>query len=174
MNPDPSSLDNLHDIVPPPSVPWWPPAPAWYWVLGALGVVAMVLLLRSFMHWQRNRYRREALAELARYRAALVDPAQRGGALVALSELLKRTAVTAFPRSEVASLTGEEWYSFLDRTGREAAFCKGDGAVLEAAAYDPRSVAGVDENKARYLAQRVRNWLAHHQADMVSDTGGAP
>ena len=174
MNPDPSSLDNLHDIVPPPPVPWWPPAPAWYWVLGALGVVAMVLLLRSFMRWQRNRYRREALAELARHQAALGDPAQRGGALVALSELLKRTAVTAFPRSEVASLTGESWYSFLDRTGRGATFSKRDGAVLETAAYDPRSVAGVDENKARDLAQRVRNWLVHHQADAVLNRGGAP
>lgn len=172
MNPDPTSLDNLHDIVPPPSVPWWPPAPAWYWVLGLLCVAAIVFLLRSFMHWQRNRYRREALAEFARHEGALRDPAQRGGALMALAELLKRTAITAFPRSEVASLTGRTWHDFLDRTGQDVVFSKGNGAVLETAAYDPRSVSGVDENKARELAQQVRHWLAHHRVDLPRNAGG--
>ncbi|RBP35368.1 uncharacterized protein DUF4381 [Roseimicrobium gellanilyticum] len=171
MQSDPTSLDRLHDIVPPPAVPWWPPAPAWYWVLGLLGIAVVVFLLRVFMHWQRNRYRREALAEFAKHEVKLHDASQRGGALIALAELLKQTAVTAFPREDVASLTGTSWDSFLDRTVSKKAFVEGNGSLLETAAYDPRSISKVDETKARELARQVRDWLAHHQVDIYQ--GGA-
>lgn len=171
MQSDPTSLDRLHDIVPPPAVPWWPPAPAWYWVLGLLCVAIVIWLLRAFMHWQRNRYRREALAEFARHQAALRDASQRGDALTALAELLKRTAITAFPREDVASLTGTAWDGFLDRTVRVKAFAQGNGSLLETTAYDPRSVSSVDEHKAHELAHQVRDWLAHHRVDVQQ--GGA-
>ena len=85
----------------------------------------LVLVLRSLLHWQHNRYRREALAELARHESALVDPARRADALSAMAELLKRAALTAFPRGQVATLTGPAWFAFLDRTGRTAAFSAG-------------------------------------------------
>lgn len=165
MQSDPTSLDRLHDIVPPPAVPWWPPAPAWYWVLGLLCVAAVVLLLRAFMRWQRNRYRREALAEFAKHEAELRDTSRRSGALAALAVLLKRTAVTAFPREDVASLTGAAWDGFLERTMRAKTLTQGNGSLLEAAAYDPRRVSSIDESQARELAHQVRDWLAHHRAD---------
>ncbi|QIF05328.1 DUF4381 domain-containing protein [Roseimicrobium sp. ORNL1] len=172
MQQDPTSLDRLHDIVPPPAVPWWPPAPAWYWVLGLLCVAIVIWLLRAFMHWQRNRYRREALAECAKHQAALHDASQRGNALVGLAALLKRTAITAFPRKDVASLTGTAWDGFLDHTVREKVFSQGGGSLLEAAAYDPRSASSVDENKARELARQVHAWITHHRVD-VSEGGAS-
>ncbi len=163
MNPDPTSLDRLHDIVAPSPVPWWPPAAAWYWVLGFLlgGVVA--LLLRALVRWQRNRYRREALAELARQEPALREPPTRAAALGALAELLKRAALTAFPREQVASLAGPEWFAFLDRTGRTTGFSEGNGAILERAAYDPRTAATLDEARTKELVSLVHHWLAHHR-----------
>ncbi len=173
MKTDPASLDRLHDIVPPPAAPWWPPAPAWYWVLGLLALLLLVFLLRSLMCWRRNKYRREALAEFARHESSLLDPARRAGVLAALAELLKRTALTAFPREQVASLTGDPWFQFLDRTGRQAAFARGGGKVLEAAAYNPGSAAGVGDTQARELASHVRDWLAHHRVDRGVDAGGA-
>lgn len=171
MQSDPTSLDRLHDIVPPPSVPWWPPAPAWYWVLGLLCIAIVVWLLRAFMHWQRNRYRREALAELAKHESALRDASQRGDALTALAELLKRTAITAFPRADVASLTGATWDGFLDRTAAKKSFAQGSGSLLEASAYDPRSTSSVDELKALELAHQVRDWIARHRVE--NHQGGA-
>jgi hypothetical protein len=172
MQSDPASLDRLHDIVPPPAVPWWPLATAWYWVLGLLCITALVLLLRAFLRWQRNCYRREALAEFAQHEAALRDASQRGGALAALAELLKRTAVTAFPREDVASLTGAAWEGFLNNTIREKAFAQGNSSLLEAAAYDPRNVSKVDEDKARELVHQVEAWIAHHRVDL--NQGGNP
>ncbi|MEJ1972502.1 MAG: DUF4381 domain-containing protein [Lacunisphaera sp.] len=163
MNPDPASLDRLHDIVAPPSVPWWPPAPGWYYVIVLLLVLVLVLAICGLIHRQRNRYRREALAEFARQEKRLGDPAQRVAALAVLAELLKRAAVTAFPREQVAALTGPVWFSFLDQTGRCTFFSRGEGARLEAAVYDPAGAMQLDEAAARVLAQRVRHWLRHHR-----------
>lgn len=48
MTLDPTSLDRLHDLVLPSSVPWWPPAPGWYGVLGLL-VLAVAWLTWAFL-----------------------------------------------------------------------------------------------------------------------------
>jgi hypothetical protein len=169
VNSDLTSLDRLHDIVPPPSASWWPPAPGWYWVLGIFLVLTFILILRSALRWQRNRYRREALAELAIHESALTEAVRRAAAISAMAELLKRAALTVFPREHVASLTGPAWFTFLDRTGRTTAFSAGSGRTLEDAAYDPRNVAALDESSARELASVVRHWLAHHRVQDASN-----
>jgi hypothetical protein len=172
VNLDPTGLDRLHDIVAPPPVPWWPPAPAWYWVMGFLLGGVLVLLLLALVRWQRDRYRREALAELVRQEPALLEPATRAAALGALAELLKRAALTAFPRGQVADLTGPAWFEFLDRTGRTTGFSEGSGAIFERAAYDPPTAAALDEPRTRELVSLVRLWLAHHRVEAVSGGNG--
>ena len=129
MNPDPASLDRLHDIVAPPPVPWWPPAPGWYFVLGLLLVLFLVLSVRAFIHWQRNRYRREALAEFARLEKLLRASASPSAVLAELSRLLKRAAVTAFPRAQVgcgADARWRWWPGSVRSSGRTAsrAWCR--------------------------------------------------
>ena len=166
MNSDPASLDRLHDIVAPPPVPWWPPAPGWYWLLGFLFLAALVLLFSAFIGWQRNRYRREALAELARHEVALAHPAQRAAVLAAIAELLKRAALTAWPRTEVAALNGPAWRAFLDRTSGTDRFSSPVGALLETVVYDSRQARTLDETTLRELAGLVRHWLAHHRAEV--------
>jgi len=161
MKPDPTSLERLHDIVVPPPTPWWPPATGWLWLLGILAVLALWGSLRALAHWQRNCYRREALAALARAEAlAATDP---GAALRAMSELLKRTALTAYPRAQVASHTGPAWFAWLDATGGTG-FANGPGALLEQAAYRPgRGEADCDAARARELAAQVRQWIRRHR-----------
>jgi hypothetical protein len=164
MNPDPTSLDRLHDIVAPPPAPWWPPAPGWYWVMGVLAVLLCVALVRRFLVWQRNCYRREALAEWRRQEPRLRDKTERASALAALAELLKRTALSAFPREEVAALTGAKWLAFLNRTGAAMEFPTNVGALLESAAYDPPSVLRLSEEQVTEASGLVRRWLKHHRA----------
>lgn len=157
MNPDAASLDRLHDIVVPAAAPWWPPAPGWLWLLGIGSIVALAALLRAAARWQRNRYRREALAELMRLEGAAHD----AGVALGMSELLKRVALTAYPRAEVAALNGRQWFAFLDRTGGTH-FASGLGATLERTTYRPPAGAlAVDEIRA--LAGEIRTWIRQHR-----------
>ena len=106
MNSDPASLANLRDIVTPPPVPWWPLAPGWWFLLTVLGVIAVLVAVRGWRRWRANAYRRAALREL-------------GGAesVASIAEILKRVALVAYPRTQVASLTGSAWGAWLAETG---------------------------------------------------------
>lgn len=164
MNPDPASLDRLHDVVAPAPLPWWPPAPGWCWVLGALAVAFLFFAVRFFLQWQRDRYRREALLEWRRHEVLLHHPDSRADGLAGMAELLKRAAVSAWPRERVASLTGARWLAFLDETGGTTGFSSGSGALLENAAYDPRGVSALDDSRVRAAAELARDWLKNHRA----------
>lgn len=155
MTPDPASLDRLHDVITPAPAPFWPPAPAWYWLLGFVGIALLFLLAKALRHWQRNRYRREALALL---KHSCQTPAT-------LAELLKRVALSAWPRERVAALTGAQWLAFLDRSGRTPAFSQGPGALLEMAAYDSRIAASLNETQRRALHDVTRHWIKHHRVE---------
>lgn len=159
MNADPASLDRLHDIVVPPPVPWWPPAPGWLWLLGLVSLLAAMAALRWFAHRQRNRYRREALAELSRLEADAGDASKRATALAGLSALLKRTALTAYGREPVAALTGAAWFAFLDRTGGTR-FGDGLGRALESSVY--RAGAADETVASDDLVGEIGRWIRAH------------
>jgi hypothetical protein len=172
MNDDATNLDRLHDLVAPAPVPWWPPAPGWYWVLGAALVVLLALLVRAFIRWQHNRYRREALAELERHETVLENPDRRAANLLALAELMKRTAITAYSREKVAALTGADWFAFLDRSAQSSSFGAGLGSTWQKAIYDPPTAAAFDRAKMRELTAAIRHWIRNHQPETAPN--GAP
>ena len=151
MNDDPASLERLHDVVVPPPVPWWPPPPGWSIVIAALAIAVMALLLKAFMRWQADRYRREALR-------VLEDPATKP---TEWSALLKRTALSIWPREEVAHLTGREWLAFLDRTAGMKAFSAGAGSSIENIAFDPNGGQASGELKGA-----VREWIQRHRKEV--------
>ncbi|QJE98832.1 DUF4381 domain-containing protein [Luteolibacter luteus] len=146
MNEDPTSLDRLHDLVVPPPAPWWPLAPGWWILLGFIAALVLGWLLKSFIRWQKNRYRREALAML------------QDTPVAGLSALVKRVALSAWPREEVADLTGPAWLRFLDRTGGMNLFVAGAGKPLENVAFDP---AAKSDDKA--LRRAVKEWIVKHE-----------
>jgi hypothetical protein len=136
----------------------------------ALGL--FILLVLGLRHWLRNRYRHEALAELARLEPLLADASQRALALASLAALLKRTAISAWPRERVASLTGTEWQAFLDCTGETGFFGNGGGTRLEVAAYDPRGVGKMNEGEVAEMIAHAKHWLRHHRVTATETEAG--
>lgn len=155
---DPGSLQNLNDIVMPAAVPWWPPAPGWY-VLGAVVLLlAAWLAFRAARRWLGNRYRREALRELQRIRSGSAAVSQ-------LPALLKRCALSAWPREEVASMTGASWHQFLDTSAAMDRFCKGQGEALDRLSYATSGRHGLSEKQLEAVFSASEAWLRRHHVE---------
>lgn len=149
---DVASLSRLHDIVAPPPVSWWPPAPGW----DIVGAAILILLIWSAWHlivwWRKNAYRREALTLLR------VLPVDSSG-LLQVDEILKRVALSAFPREQVASLSGVAWLEFLDQTESSKEFVEGTGRVLGEAPY----VSNVPQGDVGEVIAAAEHWVRRHK-----------
>ncbi|MHC4949313.1 MAG: DUF4381 domain-containing protein [Planctomycetota bacterium] len=160
MTPPPAgraSLRDLHDIVVPDGVPWWPPAPAWY-VLGTAALVAAAWLVA--VAWRRHRalrYRRAALSELRALRHRVTGGAPPGDCVRDAAVLLKRVAIRVHARERVAALSGKGWVGFLDEHGGDAGFRGEAAATLARDVYGDH--ATIDPGRAVAVLDAVEGWI---------------
>lgn len=144
MKRDPASLENLRDIALPTPIPWWPPAVGWWLVLAFIAIAIAVMLVWAWRTWRANAYRRAALLEL-----------KTATTITGIAEILKRTALAAYPRSEVASLSGSAWCQWLEESGG----CQLQDDVVEAlthSVFDNDDSANVDSVKSFAV-----DWINH-------------
>lgn len=164
---DPASLENLHDIISPQPVPWWPPAPGWY-ILGCLILVGAIwLVIHAARKWRRDAYRREALEELAKIRQLSREPDGRPSAIAQLDVLLKRVALAAWPREIVADLSGQRWLAFLKRTGRGAAFNHASAQVFLGVVYRRNHSQQLSTDQVQELFANSGEWIRHHDPSVA-------
>jgi len=162
---DPASLQNLNDIVLPATVGWWPLAGGWYFLFGLLLMAFAWFAYRSLRHWIGNRYRRAALLELQLLAQGIQTVSNRETSLRQLPVLLKRTALCAYPRSQVASLSGKDWFRFLNSKLKKPAFTESDSITLDNISYSTGDMSCIDSQIAKALIDASKQWLKHHQID---------
>lgn len=152
---DPLQLP-LRDIHLPPEPGFWPPAPGW-WLLAALVLGGCACVYMWLLY--RRRARRSALGvarnelDNLRRRAEAGDLEQT---IRDLSVLLRRVAISLFPRKETAGLTGTDWLRFLDRPFPERPFSEGAGKILIDAPYRRR----VDVAEIAPLFALCESWFS--------------
>ena len=155
-------LHGIEEIQLPEPVSWWPQTLGWKLLALAAAAWACYEIYRAAQRWRRNRYRRYALAELAQLE-------QRAGGryqqvLAALPELLKATALHAYPRDQIAALSGDHWLAFLDQHYNGPSFSSGVGRQLLSVAYQNQDDCQLSLAEARQLIQMSRRWIGKHQA----------
>jgi len=147
----------LRDIHLPDPVGWWPPAPGW-WGLIAICLLALFAILGFILLRRRSRLKRRSLVMLQQLAEQFRQDGDERQLTVQLSVLLRRIALSIYPRRRVAALTGPEWLEFLDRSltadGKARAFREGIGRVLIEAPYTP--ACQVDGNA---LIDLIRQWI---------------
>lgn len=144
----------LIDIPLPPEVNLWPATWPARIAIALLLIVAIVGTWKFVRHRRANRYRREALAELKQITRMASQPIA-----TQLTLLVRRTALAAFPREEVASLSGEAWLAFLDRSLDGTEFSAGAGRLLASAPYAPIPPG---EHQLADLVELTRRWIRRH------------
>lgn len=109
----PSALAQLHDIVLPAPVGWWPPSSALIGLLVGAGGIIIGLTWYFLTQRKENQYRREAQDLFKQALANATTPQEK---LISANRLLKQVAMTNYGRRTVASLHGDAWVRFLKQT----------------------------------------------------------
>lgn len=147
----PQSLINLLDqlILPPDPAPISMVPQTFGWLVLAILLISATLFAVVKLRSNRaaNAYRHAALAILPQ----VADDPEK------LAELVRKTALTAYPRQEVASLYGEDWLEFLDASYKGSQFREGPGRFLASAPYQNAGKVPAG------AADIVRDWITHHQ-----------
>lgn len=122
----------LRDVQIPAEISWWPPAIGW-WVLAILIPLSLYLLFRLY----RRLTRKTALKAAKKHFKALQQDTELSEPekLQALSQLMRRTAISLYPRNDVAGLVGSKWLNFLDKSMPTAQFSSNTGRLLTDALY---------------------------------------
>jgi len=140
-------LDKLVEPGDPPPVSMMPQT--WGWGALAIAVIILAVLagFRLYRSWRANAYRRSALGALA----------QAQGVPEEIAAIVRRTALAAFPRKDVAGLTGADWLHFLRTTCKGSPFDGAAGEALTAAPYrDVPPSAELETAAARWIRSHRR------------------
>ncbi len=143
----------LKDIHLPEAIGWWPPAIGW-WLLAVF-----IPLLIAFLYWLYKRLTRKTAIKTARNNLVAIkqnSALDNGQKLRELSMLIRRVAISINPRTEVASLTGRQWLTFLDSSVTGAPFSEGCGQLLVEATYRNTSPTGLEISQ---LINLCEDWL---------------
>ena len=150
------ALGDFAEVVAPPAINWLPQTAGWKWV-GILLLAALLYRAGKYVaHWYRNRYRREAAARIR----ALPDATDPSGLVSELNRLLKLTTLAAWPREEVARLSGEEWVNFLNRQCPAPPFDGRQCRLLATGAYCPEAPDGAAREA---LVTASLAWVEQHR-----------
>lgn len=127
----PDALAQLKDIHLPSPIHWWPLAPGWY-VL----IIGCVLMVMGFIHSAHRRHlnarpKKQALILLVHYITEYEQEKDSQMTSARISELLRRVALAYYPRADVASLSGEAWIAFLNKTSHGIEFTPVKSMLLE-------------------------------------------
>lgn len=144
-------MQQLHDVVLPEAVSYFPTTAPWLVVFLVLFALLATGLVSWVRHERRNRYRKKALARL--------DDLWTRRAYREIPALLKQTTLVFRDRGEVASLTGDAWLRFLDRSYGGDGFTRGPGRVLPELAYG----RDVELDQEDFL-ELIRDWIRTHDA----------
>jgi Domain of unknown function (DUF4381) len=162
-------LHGMQEVSLPAPVSWMPQTTAWKVLLIALCLGLIVRVYYFGLKVWRNRYRKVALTRLKE----LEGLSDQSELLRELAALLKATSLQAFPREQVASLTGDSWLEFLSESNAKVSFQDSVGLLLVTQSYQNTTGAELKPNDLSLLIAKARVWIKAHQnpADVRTRNG---
>jgi hypothetical protein len=157
MSDDPASLANLRDIVASPLPSFWPPAAGVAIVAACALAFFAIKAVHVVLKARKNAYRRAAAAEIDRICGSPTEGA--AVTVAAVSAVLKRAALVAYPREVVAPLSGPEWASFIEKTSANPNV----GELKEFLSRVSDRALHLQPGDLGRLAEQARSWAREHR-----------
>lgn len=155
MNPS-DPLAQLHPLREPALLGWWPLAPGW-WLL-----LVLLLIAFGFGAWllytrhRRNAYRRLALGKLDLLARQHEQSGDVSLTVSAINALLKSVALRAYPRRDIASLSGEAWLEFLGQSSPK-------GPTFEPGVLESQYRQQPGDIDIAALTRAAQHWIRRHE-----------
>jgi len=157
-------LHGIAEVQLPDEISWLPQTTAWKVLFLVLLIAFGYGLFKRFTRWQANTYRRQALKQLDSFSISCME---FEGVLEQLPKILKATALQAYPRSNVAQLSGQQWLEFLDQQYPSSHFNSDIGRQLLAVSYENQSHWQVEPEQVKALIAAVALWVENHSSAIV-------
>lgn len=160
-------LAQLRDIHLPDPVSIWPLALGWWALIVIIIFFAVALTVWLVKRSRQQRYRKTAEALIEQAWQQFENDSDSSAYLTQLIYILRRTAITAYAKSGVQQLHGENWLRFLDSSinftdGTHInPFTDGAGKSLLTLPY--RSSSTHNDAEIKSLHQLVTYWAKHHR-----------
>ncbi|HFD13222.1 MAG TPA: DUF4381 domain-containing protein [Crenotrichaceae bacterium] len=147
----------LKDIHLPQAVSWWPLAPGWWILVLLCGLVFLCWYYRNTLRaWLAPGIGKTASRQLNKITSNQRLSTQQK--IQGISQLLRQTAMSLYPRDQVAGLAGQQWLRFLDGDDPQKPFSNGAGRCLTDAPYRPDSELDLDA-----VVDLARSWIKQNK-----------
>ena len=147
-------LAQLRDIHLPDPISWWPMAPGW-WLLIIIAVIGFVILGRLLINrYTERNYRRQALRQLKQIGGS--DYQQQ---LINVFELLRQVALSAYPQSNFASLSPNDFVIFLQKSCSKPLF---DGLNVNWQSLLYTKQPQIEDQLLEQLIANAKLWIVNH------------
>lgn len=151
-------MEQLHDIEGIDPSSYWPLALGWWLVML---IVLILTFLLAFFIWRRLAYKRswksDALKQLHTLEKELTETTARETA-TALSEFMRRIAITRFSRDECAGLIGERWLEWLTAHDPRRFDWQKKGKALVDIPYAPQDRSPTS-GEVKEILQAIKRWV---------------
>lgn len=152
------AIRGIVEVVAPGPLSWLPTTTGWRVLLALVLLGLGRISWHYWLKWKRNRYRSAALAELQRYRDESLSAELRLGGIAAL---LKSTALQAYPRRDIASLSGNKWMQWLDASSGASIFSESSRTLLQESVY--RDSGTLSPAAIGQLCEESATWIRGHR-----------
>ena len=151
----------LNDIVEthaPETISWLPQTIGWQLLVLLALIFIFVKSYRAYQKYQRNAYRREALAWLK-----ICNEKANSKLYQQLPALLRKTALNAFNRAEISQLSGSHWEHWLDKQCDKTSFTRCCPDLLYQLSYKPIEDNKISQHEYQILIEQISLWIKYHK-----------
>lgn len=152
------NINTIGELMEPSPIGFNFGAPGWTLLLIILLLALMAYGIWKIYQYRKNKYRRIALKEL---NAIQIGQTKASEVIINIITLLKRVALTAYGREQVAEKNGEAFLNFLQQQSKEQTLTDTNKAMFTTYLYEGDKV-DVSSDQLELLRFESINWIKQH------------